>query len=127
MNENVERTLNEEPKERTLMKEHMERMQKVHRNAKMLKELTVAWNENDEYHPPIEFLLLLRQSPFSHFCSSSTRLVGSSTSFVMTYCFATFTYRIVGKGDELARKRTSDQRTESTRKQERKKARNTKG
>ena len=90
MNENVERTLNEEPKERTLMKEHAERMQKVHRNAKMLKELTVAWNENDEYHPPIEFLLLLRQSPFLHFCSSSTRLVGSSTSFVMTYYFATY-------------------------------------
>lgn len=54
MNENVERTLNEEPKERTLMKEHVERTQKAHRNAMKLQELKVAWNENDEYHPPIE-------------------------------------------------------------------------
>jgi hypothetical protein len=51
MNENVERTLNEEPKDRTLMKEHEER---THKNAMVLKELKVAWNENDEYHPPIE-------------------------------------------------------------------------
>ena len=42
MNENVERTLNEEPKERTLMNEHEERTQKAHRNAAALHELPVA-------------------------------------------------------------------------------------
>ena len=54
MNENVERTLNEEPKERTLMKEHEERTQKAHRDATTLKELKAPKIENDEYHPPIE-------------------------------------------------------------------------
>ena len=119
MNENVERTLNEEPKERTLMKEHEERTQKAHKNAKALKELKVAWNENDEYHPPIDKYWLypaaaaLRHSPLLHFCSSSTDfastgLVGSSTSFVMASYFAT--YRLLGKmsSDEKDERERSD-------------------
>ena len=42
MNENVDRTLKDDPNDNTLMKEHDARKQKAHRKAPTLKELKDA-------------------------------------------------------------------------------------
>ena len=48
MNENVDRTLKDDPNDNTLMKEHDARKQKAHKKAPTLKELKDAPRLQDE-------------------------------------------------------------------------------